>query len=54
MSMVTIAFTGRGVVTMGDYTSDGEDGREDGDENGSAHCVDLLSGSMVVRARRCG
>jgi hypothetical protein len=34
------ALTGRGVVTLGDYTSEGEDKQEDEDEKSSTHCGD--------------
>jgi hypothetical protein len=43
---VAIALTGRGVVTLADYTSDGEDGQEVEVEKGSAHRVDLSSRSV--------
>jgi hypothetical protein len=44
--MVAIVLTGREVVTLGDYTSDGEDGKEDEDEKRSPNRVDLSSRSV--------
>jgi hypothetical protein len=52
--MVAISLTRRGVVTLGDHTNDGVDGQAHEDEKGCAHCVDVLSRSVVVRARRWG
>jgi hypothetical protein len=40
---VAIAFTHRGVVTLGNYASDGEDGQDVEVEKGTTRCVDVLS-----------
>jgi hypothetical protein len=53
-SMVAIALSGRGVVTLTDYTRDGENRKEGEDEKKIAHSVDVLFRLVVVRARRCG
>lgn len=39
------------MVTLDDYTSDGEDRQEDEDEKRSPHFVVVSSRSVVVRAR---
>jgi hypothetical protein len=48
---IAIRLTRRGVVTLGDYTCEGENGREVESEKRNAHRVDLPRAWWEVRTR---